>query len=234
MKYPVSFDLEFKKNPYKGLYIAIEGIDGSGKTTQVEKLSSHFQKSGKSVVKTTEPRSDTVVGGIIRRVLQGELKVPYAALQYLFSADRAIHHEEIIVPALRDGKIVISDRCFWSSVPYGIMDWMMEKKDGTYNYNRGDIILSAQGILSMYHQFLLPDLTFYLNVSVATAVERFEKKAGKKDIYETRGKLKKICRGYEWLVKRFPQEITVVDGGKEVEEVTEEIIKKINKLQITQ
>ncbi len=226
MKYHVSFDLDFRRNTYGGLYIAVEGIDGSGKTTQVERLVSYFQKLGRPIIKTTEPRSDSAVGSIIRQILQGELKVPYAALQYLFSADRAQHHEEIIIPALKSGKIVISDRCFWSSVPYGIMDWM-EKTEDAYNYNRGDVIAAAQGILSMYHQFLAPDFTFYLEVSVETAVSRFEKKGGQKDIYETREKLDKIALGYKYLLEKFPKEMTAVDGEKGEREVTSAILAEI-------
>ena len=61
MKYHIEFDLDFKRNPYKGLYIAIEGIDGSGKTTQVGKLAEYFEKQGREVLKTHEPTENKEV-----------------------------------------------------------------------------------------------------------------------------------------------------------------------------
>lgn len=220
MKHHVSFDLELKKNPYTGVYIAIEGIDGSGKTTQVEKLVRHFEELGENVVQTREPRNDGIVGSLIRKILSGELKVPSTALQYLYSADRAIHQEEIIIPSLKEGKVVISDRCFWSAIPYGILD-----RGEDYDINDAQLLLVSQGILSMYYRFIVPDKTFYLQISLETAMKRISE--GAKEIYEEKGKLGKVVKGYEWLLGRFPEEITVVDGEKNVEEVTGEIVKSL-------
>ena len=217
----MSFDLELQKNPYRGLYVAIEGIDGSGKTTQVKKLAERFEAKGTSVVQTREPRNEGVVGGLIRKILRGELKVPLIALQYLYSADRAIHHEEVIIPALRNGKVVVSDRCFWSAIPYGILD-----RGEDYDMEDGDLLLVSQGILSMYHQFIVPDETFYLQISLETALRRISKEKAK-EIYEDKAKLRKIIKGYEWLVRKFPKAITVIDGEKKVEEVTAEIVASI-------
>ena len=125
MKYHVEFDLDFKRNPYKGLYIAIEGIDGSGKTTQVEKISRYFEKKGKQVVTTGEPRKNKgIVGKLIQDILLSKVKVPSIAFQYLMSAERAIHHEELILPSLKAGKAVVTDRCFWSAIPYGTAYWI--------------------------------------------------------------------------------------------------------------
>lgn len=220
MKHHISFDLEFKKNSYSGFYIALEGIDGSGKTTQVEKIVHHFRSQGKLVVQTREPRNDGVVGSLIRKILSGKLKVSAAALQYLYSADRAIHQEEIVIPSLKEGKVVISDRCFWSAIPYGILD---RSKD--YNIDDAELLLVTQGILSMYHQFITPDQTFYLQISLETAMKRISKEA--KEIYEEEGKLRKVIKGYEWLAEKFPDEIRVVDGSKTVDEVTEEVVAKL-------
>src|SRR3989338_5534442 len=145
MHYHLDFDIDFLRNPYKGRYIALEGIDGSGKTTQVEKLASHFRSLGKEVVTTREPRKETgIVGKLIFEILQAKKKVPSVALQYLFTADRVMHYLEIIEPALKEGKIVISDRCFWSAIPYGIMDRVMDSGEETYDFSEGKIILVAQ------------------------------------------------------------------------------------------
>lgn len=227
MKYHVDFDITLQKNTYGGTYIAIEGIDGSGKTTLVEKLAQHFKKQGKEVVKTREPREDGLVGSLIRKILSEQIKVPSVALQYLFSADRAIHHEEIVIPALKAGKVVITDRCFWSAIPYGILDRIMDKKDGTYDIASGEIILVAQSILSLYHQFTVPDKTFYLDVSTETGMQRLSKDGKTTEIYEKKDKLEKILSGYKWLVKEFPEEIICINAEQPVEKVEKDILSHL-------
>lgn len=219
MKHHVELDIELRRNPYKGLYIAMEGIDGSGKTTQVDRLVKFFKKKSRSVIQVREPRKEGLIGDIVHQVLTGRIKMSPIALQYLFSTDRVLHHEEIILPALKSGKVVISDRCFWSAIVYGILD----RVKGRYNFEDADFLLIAHSILSMYHRFIVPDYTFYLKISLGTAVDRISRKDDFKEIYEDRKKLKQLIVGYEWLAKKFAKEITVIDGERSVEEVTEEI-----------
>ena len=225
MKYHISLDVELKKNPYKGIYIALEGIDGSGKTTQVDLLYDYFKKQGREVVKTREPRKqNSLIANFIQQILLGKTDVPPAAFQYLFTADRVMHHEELVIPSLKAGKIVISDRCMWSAVPYGILD-----KNISANENTKKFVLVAQSIMSMYHQFTLPDYTFYLDIPLATSLKRIEseKRGEVKEVYETAAKLKKIVHGYKWLLKKFPKEFIVVNAKQPVDSLTTEIIKKI-------
>ncbi len=222
MKYHVSLDIDLKRNPYDGRYIALEGIDGSGKTTQAEKLAQYFRNQGKEVVLTREPRKEGVIGDIVQQVLTGKVKIPPAALQYLFSTDRVLHHEEVIEPALKSGKIVISDRCFWSAVVYGILD-----RVGKYNREAVDFLLISQSILSAYHQFMVPDYTFLLRVTLDSALARISGKDDEKEIYEDKTKLAKVSEGYDWLALEFPKEIVVVDGEGSVEEVTRGIVRRI-------
>ncbi len=220
MKYPVNFEIELKKNPYKGLYIALEGIDGSGKTTQVEKLAEYFKKQGREVVLTREPRKKGFIGDLIHKVLLGEVKVPSVSLQYLFSADRSIHHEEVVLPSLKEGKVVITDRCFWSAIVYGILD----RTGGKYDKKDADLLLISQSILSMYHQFTVPDYTFYLKIPLNESLKRLRTKKAKKEIYEDKEKISKVFQGYEYLKDRFKDEIDIVDGAGKIEEVTKRII----------
>jgi len=228
MRYHIEFDISLRKNPYKGVYIAIEGIDGSGKTTQAERLARYFKTKGRQVIKTGEPRKNIgVVGKLIGDILLSKVKVPFSAFQYLMSAERAIHHEELVLPSLKSGKVVISDRCFWSAIPYGILDRLKDEKKERYNFDLGQVILVAQSILSMYHQFTVPNFTFFLDVSVDTAIKRIGRKTGKQELYEKRDKLERIDLGYKWLAKKFPKEITVIDAEKSVEEVTEDIVNRI-------
>ncbi len=223
MKYHVSFDLDFKRNPYKGRYIAIEGIDGSGKTFQTEKVAEYFQKIGKTVVTAREPRKEEgVLGELIQKILRGQVKMSPIAMQYIFTADRILNQEEIVLPALKAGKIVISDRSFWSIIPYALPDMGANFSKSSTNF-----MLIAQGLLSMYHQSVVPDTVFYLDVSVNTAMQRLSHKKAEKEIYEKREKVEKHFKGYNWLLKHFPKEFISINGEKESEIVTAKIIKKL-------
>ena len=225
MKYHIEFDIDFKRNKTDGLYIAIEGIDGSGKTTQVDLLAEYFQKQGRKVIKTREPRKDEgLIGKLIQQILLGKTKVPSVAFQYLFSADREMHHKELILPALEKGDVVISDRCFWSAIPYGILDKEEEPNRATV-----DRYMVAQSILSMYHQFTIPDYTFYLDLPLTVAMQRIERADSAEEIYEDEKKLEKVIYGYQWVLKEFPKELIIVDARKSVDEVTEKILGEIKK-----
>ena len=88
-------------------------------------------------------------------------------------------------------------------------------------------MLIAHSILSMYHQFIVPDYTFYLKIDLPTSVGRISEKDDVKEIYENREKLKKVIGGYEWLAKKFKNEITMMDGDGSIETVTKKIIDMI-------
>src|SRR3990167_8811451 len=113
MKYHIELDIDFKRNTHKGLFVVIEGIDGAGKTTQVHNISTTLAKKHPTY-ETKEP-TDGPIGKFIRKVLAGDIKVPPVSFQYLFSADRQSHQEEI-EGLLRKGKIVIMDRYIWSAL----------------------------------------------------------------------------------------------------------------------
>lgn len=217
MKYDVAFSIEFKRHTYPGKFIVLEGIDGSGKTTQAKRLVEHLDKKGQKAIYTKEP-TDGPIGQLIREILKGEIKVSKASFQYLFSADRA-NHEEKIVQQLKDGVYVVCDRYFWSSVAYGILDTHEER----------DYYLTALSILSFYNRFLAPDITFYLKVSVEEALRRLSAMHKTKEIYEKREKLKKIVAGYNFLLQKFPREFMVVNGEQLITKVTEEIVNKLPK-----
>lgn len=219
----VSFDLDFKRNPYKGLYIAIEGIDGSGKSTQAEAVRTYFEEKGRRVILTGEPNDELVIGKFIRKILSQQIRLPSKAYQAIYSADRSVNHAAIVEPALRRGDVVISHRTFWSVIPYGIRDI---GKD-TYDRRNAQLLMVAQGMLSHFHQFIVSDKTFYLDVSVDTVLKRLSVMEKEKDIYENREKLATIAKGYQWLVERFPKEIVRIDGEQLEQIVTEEILRKI-------
>ncbi len=221
MKYNVNFDISFKKNPHKGLFVVLEGIEASGKTTQTRRLGKRISEN-LHILLTKNP-TDSYVGQFIRKsLLAGKVRMPPVAIQYLFGADREIQQEEI-VKHLKKGEIVISDRYFWSSVAYGLAD----KKEFEYE-NSARLSLVAFSLLSMYHQFILPNLTIYLDISVEESMKRISGSKKHTEIYDNRNMNIRVEKGYRWLIKKFPGEFVILDGTKKEEILEKEILKIIN------
>ncbi len=222
MNYHIEFDLDFKRNMYPGKFIVLEGVDGSGKTTQVRNLAEKLSHT--HTVFTTKNPTAGPIGKFIRDVLVEKVKVPLISIQYLYSADRQMQQEEII-ERLKKGETIISDRYFWSALAYGIVD-----RGGDLN-EQTELLLVSQSILSMYHQFILPDLTIYLDVPVAVGLERMAQIEGKiHEIYEEKAKLEKISEAYKWVIKQFSKEITVVDGTKPEREITDTVLSLVKSI----
>lgn len=223
MQYKIQLEHDLRRNPYPGSYYAFEGIDGCGKSTQVEIIKKHLESLGKEVVVTSEPMAEGKVQQVIRDALFSKIKIPSRAYQNLYSADRGINHQTIVEPALKAGKTVLTHRSLWSNEPYGVLDLGEE-----YDYTKmAASLLISQGTFSDYHQFLAPDKTFYLRVSADHAITRLQGMEKEKDIYENKQKLAKIVTGYDRLVKAFPNEFIVVDGEQGEEKVTQDILKNL-------
>lgn len=224
MNYHIELDLDFKRNPYKGKYFALEGIDGSGKTYQTDALCEYFKKKGQEFVIAREPRKESgVLHEIVSNVLLGKIKMSPLSLQYLFTADRILNQEEVIIPALKEGKIVIADRSFWSIIPYALSDLKLQFTEEATNF-----MLMGQGILSPYHQTIVPDKIFFLDISVDTSMERLSGKSEAKEIYEKRSKIEKHHKGYHWVLEHYADEFTIIDGECTQKEVTQKIIKLLH------
>ncbi len=224
--YNVNLKLDFKRNPYKGLYVAFEGIDGAGKTVQLDLVANYCRQKKMSYTVVNEPRRTGPVGRLINDVLQKRAHLPATAIQYLFSADRISHQQDIILPALERGETVLSHRCFWSSVPYGIMDWMETNQSTEVGYN----LMVAQSILSMYYQHTVPDITFYLEVSADAAISRIRNMGVSPEYYEKRATLEKVRNGYQWMLEKFPSEFFVINAEQPVNVVSKEVLTVIEKV----
>lgn len=221
MKYHFEFDIELKRNTYSGLYIALEGIDGSGKTSQIDSLQKYFESIGRQVVTTREPRKNVgLVAEINNKALQGKIKIPRSAYQYLFTADRIMHLDELVIPALKVGKVVITDRSIWSAIPYGMTDF----EEG-FSEASAQILLIAQGI----HNIILPDITFYIDIPYEISVSRRSNRLDTKEIYESEDVLLTVIEGYQWLIRNFSNLFAVVDGRQTIEDVTANMIKVIKR-----
>ncbi|MEW6112991.1 MAG: dTMP kinase [Thermodesulfobacteriota bacterium] len=163
-----------------GLFLVFEGIDGSGKTTQVRLLADRLEALGLPVLRTAEP-SEGPVGRLIRSASTRPGPEEEARL---FAQDRAYHVEQVIVPALRQGITVISDRYFYSSVAY-----------------QGARGVAVQEILGLNSGFLVqPDLIFLLLVPVEAALSRIEaERTEGYSLFEAEDYLRAVDRIYRSL-----------------------------------
>jgi len=189
----------------KGKFIVFEGIDGAGLTTQAELLEKHLKNKKYEVVLTKEP-TNNLIGGIIRAALKKEWITSNRTLQLLFSADRAHHLEKEIIPALENGKIVVSDRYFISTIAYGMVE------------------LEKDWLKALNSKFLLPDIIFIIDVPVEVSIERIKASRFGFELFEERKKLEKIRNNFLELSKEY-KNCFVINGNRSIEEVHKEIVK---------
>ncbi len=192
----------------RGLFISLEGIEGTGKTTQAKLLADHLSGKGLSTVVTEEP-GGTSIGRRIREVL---LKVEHAEMHsltelLLYNASRCQHIHELISPSLDAGKIVITDRFSDSTLAY-------------QGYGRGidmDLIGTLDKIVT---GGLKPDLTLLLDIDVETGLAR-NRGANKVDRLELQDIAfhRKVRAGYLDIARREPERIRLVDASGRIEEI---------------
>ena len=190
-----------KNNSYRGKFIVLDGLDGSGKSTQVELLAAYLKNKKKKVHLTSEP-TRYLIGGLIKSFVTHDWKSTPECLQLLFAADRAHHLDKEIIPLLKKGVTVISDRYFLSSLAYGPLD--INDGDWLYDINK---------------MFLMPDLTIILKVKPRNCIRRMAGERFSLSLFEKEKKLKKVWRNFLGLQKRF-KNVYIVDGEGTVEGVS--------------
>lgn len=199
----------------KGIFITFEGIEGSGKTTQIKLLGERLKKQGLKVLTTYEP-GDTDVGQKIRNILlEPEININPLCELILYFADRVQHVNEKIKPYLEAGFIVICDRFTDSTVAY-------------QGYARGvsiDIIKELNRIL--FNEFK-PDLTILLDLPVIIGLKR-NQQINKTDRFELEDVAfhDRVREGYLKLAEIEPERFFILDATKSQIELAEEIYKTI-------
>jgi len=193
----------------RGKFITFEGADGSGKTTQIEKIKKYFEDKGYETLLTREPGGSDL-GNKIRDILlhyDGEVDALCELLLYM--ADRSQHVKKVILPALEQGKIVLCDRYTDSSVAY-------------QGYARGLDIERIFALNKIATDGLEPDLTIVFDIETEVAMQRV---GDIKDRLEQEGIEfhKKLRYGYLELAKLFPNRIKVVNSNLSIEEVFEQV-----------
>jgi len=202
-----------------GLFIAFEGIDGSGKSTQAKHLAHKMEAHGHLVHLTFEP-TDGRIGQLIRKILKGEVKADERVIAALFTADRLDHllnETNGIVKKLKEGYHVITDRYYFSSYAYNgnhlSMDWVIHANS-----------LSAE--------ILRPDLTVFIDVAPETCMERIMANREGIEHYETLDNLISVRSKYyeAFDLLQSEEKIWKVNGDGETEVITNEIWRKIDSL----
>jgi len=197
----------------RGLLVSLEGIDGCGKSTQIELLQNKLNQSGISFVSIREPGGTAVGEGIRQVLLQSSYSLTSEAELLLYMAARAELSRQIIIPSLMEGKVVLCDRF----------------TDSTFAYQGYGAGLDLQWIRQLNHKATggrLPDLTFLLDLSVQEAaarrgdnLDRMEKKN-----FHYHGR---VQRGYLEIARQEPERVVVVDAKVSKEKLCGYIWQKL-------
>lgn len=166
------------------LFIAMEGIDGSGGTTQTRLLAARLRADGRQVHTTAEP-STGPVGRFLRQVLapdSPESRLGDAVLPYLFAADRRDHLDREVIPALLAGQVVLSDRYYHSSLAYQ------------------SAAVGLHEVAALNASFRAPDLTLVLDLEPELCLERIVARGGAPERFEALDRLRAIRDAYESVI----------------------------------
>src|SRR6516225_5614067 len=209
----------------RGLFVTLEGLDGSGKTTQIKRLAAWMQKRRIETVVTRQP-GGTPTGDRIRALLLDSGSTPLAPTteMALMFADRAQAIAEVIEPALAAGRIVLCDRF----------------TDSTEAYQGGGRQLGSERVLELHRLIcgdLKPDLTLLLlpslEASLARARRRNERTAAQTGQDENRFEqeqgefFKRVWQKYREIARREPDRVILIEGNLSIDEVHEQIVEAV-------
>ena len=200
----------------KGLFISVEGPDGSGKSTQIDLLKKYIEDHGRTVVFTREP-GGTPIGEKIRTIILDPENTEMDALTeaMLYAASRSQHVREVIRPALQRGDVVICDRFVDSSIAYQ-----------GFGRELGQVVAI---INSFAISECVPDVTLLFKLDPTVGISRI-KRAQDRLEKEDLEFHKRVYEGYLEVEKANPERVIGIDAGRDIEEIHKEIIDKIGKL----
>ncbi|MEP6794826.1 MAG: dTMP kinase [Saprospiraceae bacterium] len=200
----------------KNLFIAFEGIDGSGKSTQVKLLTDKLIREGHKVYATFEP-TDSPIGALIRDIFNHRMEADHKVIAGLFVADRLDHllnKTNGILKKMEEGYTVITDRYYFSSYAYHgthmPLDWVIEANS-----------LSAD--------LLRPDLNIYIDISPEISMKRLALGRSSMELYETSENLRKVREKYLEAFEqlKFKEHIFVTDGNRTAEAIGADIWEEV-------
>ncbi|MFN3528036.1 MAG: dTMP kinase [Candidatus Altarchaeaceae archaeon] len=193
-------------------FIVLEGIDGSGLSTQSRLIAEYLTKKGKKVLLTKEPTNGEI-GKIIRKILNKEIYTDEVTLSLLFAADRMDHISKI---NFNDYDYVISDRYYFSNFAY-----QLSKK------------IDLNFLININKFAPKPDVVIFLDVNPEICLKRIKERANKNskhiEIYENIEKLKEIRKNFFEIFEKFKDiKILKINGEEKIENVNKEILKALN------
>ena len=189
----------------RGFFICVEGLDGCGKTTQTKLLVKMLRRRGCDAFYTAEPSRGKIGRFIKRHCLHGEKRVSSVIEALLFAADRFEHVEDVIVPAIRKGKIVVSDRYVYSSLAY-----------------QGAAGLDLEWIETVNKHAMRPDLAIFVDVEPEVVVKRLKRRKSVMENLQTQRKVQKV---YTKFVEKG--ELVKINGNRSVGEVADDILRAV-------
>ena len=201
----------------RGRFVVVEGIDGSGTTTQVARLGERLRKRRLAVRTTREP-SDGPIGTMVRQVLTGRIVNPggrapgWATMALLFAADRMDHVEAEIEPFVAGGGIMISDRYDASSLAY---QSVMSGTGGA---------VAVEWIRTLNRHVARPDLTLVLDIPPDVAAARREERGEAAQLYEQNEVQRALAVFYKNLESHLPDDrVVIIDGAGTVDQTHERV-----------
>ncbi|WP_027364321.1 dTMP kinase [Desulfotruncus alcoholivorax] len=200
-----------------GKFIVFEGIDGAGKTTQIDLVAKNLKEQGLQVLCTREP-GGTRIGEMLRKFLldpaNGDINPRTEA--FLYAADRSQHVTEVILPALEEGKIVICDRYLYSTIAY--QGWGRGIDTG--------FLTSLNGLAS---DGLVPDRVILLDIDVDTGLQRAlgERLPDRLEI-EKNAFFQRVRQGYLEQAKLHPEIFRVIQAGADKMEVNRRVLAALD------
>ena len=200
----------------KGKFIVFEGIDGAGKTTQIQLLAKRLREKGIDVDVSAEPTTNES-GKALRRALSGQEKKSYCEMAAMFVLDRIGHNAQIreLVDA---GKTVISDRYYYSSLAY-------QGKATDYAWVRAMNIDCPE--------IRRPDVCIYLDLTPEESLKRISNGRESVEIYENLEKLTEVRSSFYYAIedlRKDGEQIFIVDASRSLEEISDEIFNIVSNI----
>ncbi len=198
----------------KGIFLTIEGPDGAGKSTQLKYIKDFFEKRGITPIFTREPGGTDISEKIRELILDKDNKLMNPKAEtLLYAAARAQLVNEVIKPALEEGKIVICDRYIDSSIAY-------------QGFGRG-LSTGVEKVNKWATDGLMPHMTILLYVDPDTGRKRRSSRAEDRIEIESDDFHRKVFEGYMEIAKSNPERVLAIDGREDIEIVRYKIEKKL-------
>ena len=189
----------------RGVFICVEGLDGCGKTTQTKLLVRGLRKKGYNVTYTAEPSRGEIGNFIKKYCLHGVKRVSSIVEALLFAADRFEHVEKEVIPALDEGKLVVSDRYVYSSLAY-----------------QGAAGLDLKWIEAINEHAMRPDLAIFIDVEPEIVIHRLKPEKSVMENLETQRKVREV---YMKFVEKG--ELVKINGNRSKKEVENDTLRVV-------